>query len=56
VDWSRFLGTWRSELLISKEDRRLLAKYEENANLDRLNETLQEMINDGVFEESEDTK
>jgi hypothetical protein len=53
TDWSGFFGTWRSELLISKEDRRLLAKYEENANLDRLNEALQEMINDGVFEESE---
>ena len=56
MDWSGFFGTWRSQLLISKEDRRLLADYEENANLDRLNETLQEMINDGVFEESEDTE
>jgi hypothetical protein len=33
-----------------------LADYEENAKLDRLNETLQEMINDGVFEESEEGK
>ena len=56
MDWSGFFGTWRSELLISKEDRIFLAKYEENANLDRLNEALQEMINDGVFEESEDTE
>lgn len=55
-EWRGFFGTWRSELLISKEDRRLLSKCEENANLDRLNETLQEMINDGVFEESEDTE
>ena len=50
INWSRFFGTWESELLLSREDRKLLSLCEENANLDKLNKILQEMINDGVFE------
>jgi hypothetical protein len=56
INWSRFFGTWETELLVSREDRKLLSKCEENANTDNLNRTLQEMIADCVFEESEDTK
>ena len=56
TDWSGFIGTWETELLVSRDDRKMLSKCEENANLDSLNRTLQEMINDGVFEKSEDTE
>jgi hypothetical protein len=56
INWDRFFGTWETELLVSREDRKLLSLCEEKANTDSLNKILQDMQDDGVFEESEDTE
>lgn len=48
ITWNVF-GVWDSELLVSKEDRKLLMRRTEGCNLDRLNSTLEKMKRDGVF-------
>ena len=49
MNWSRFFGTWDCELLVSREDRKLLMKYDDGCNMDNLNNILEEMKQDGVF-------
>jgi hypothetical protein len=56
INWNRFFGTWETELLVSKEDRKLLSKCEEDANIDGLTKIIQEMIIDGVFEQDHPTE
>ena len=48
VRWS-LIGTWDSELLVSKNDRKLLMEYKEDCNMDMLNKTIEEMKLDDVF-------
>lgn len=48
ITWG-IIGTWDSELFVSREDRKLLMKYKEGCNMDRLNETLEQMKQDGLF-------
>lgn len=48
ITWS-VIGTWDSELLVNKNDRKLLMKHEEGCSLDRLNSVLEKMKQDGVF-------
>lgn len=38
-----------SQLLVSKDDRKLLMAYDEGCDLTRLNNTLQEMKEDGIL-------
>lgn len=49
ISWG-ILGTWNSELLVSREDRKLLMKVREDCDTTALQKTLEQMINDGVFE------
>lgn len=49
IVWGLF-GTWDTELLVNRNDRKLLMEVKEGSNTDDLQETLNEMINDGVFE------
>ena len=48
ITWD-VIGTWDSELLVSKEDRKLLMKCDKDCNLGKINNTLEEMKQDGVF-------
>lgn len=49
INWDIF-GTWNSELLINRDDRKLLMKITEGCDIKNLHETLNQMINDGVLE------
>ena len=49
MDWSGVFGTWDSELLVNRNDRKLLMKHEVGANLDKLNKVIEEMKADDVF-------
>lgn len=48
INWN-VIGTWDSELFVDKNDRKLLMWHDKDANLDKLNKTLEEMKHDGVF-------
>lgn len=48
MTWS-IIGTWDSELFVSRNDRKLLMKHTDGCNLDELNSVLEEMKQDGVF-------
>ena len=48
ITWD-VIGTWDSELLVDKRDRKLLTWHDDGANLDRLNKTIEDMKQDGVF-------
>ena len=48
MTWS-IIGTWDSELYVSRNDRKLLMKQTDGCNLDELNSVLEEMKQDGVF-------
>ena len=49
ITWNIF-GTWNSELLVSRDDRKLLMKTTEGCDTKNLQETLNRMIEDGVLE------
>ena len=49
ITWN-ILGTWNSELLVSRDDRKLLMKTTEGCDIKNLQETLNQMIEDGVLE------
>ena len=48
IVWNLF-GTWDTELLVNRNDRKLLKKVKEGSNTDDLQKTLDKMISDGVF-------
>ncbi len=48
ITWNIF-GTWDSELLVSREDRKLLMKVREGSDTEELQKTLNQMINEEVF-------
>lgn len=48
ITWN-VIGTWDTELLVNKNDRKLLMRHKDGCSLDRLNNVLDEMIVDGVF-------
>ena len=48
ITWG-IIGRWDSELLVNRNDRKLLMNYDEGCNLDRINNTLEKMKQDGVF-------
>jgi hypothetical protein len=43
------IGTWESELLVNRNDRKLLAKHTDACNLDKLNATVEKMRQDGIL-------
>ncbi len=49
ITWG-MIGTWKSELLVDKNDRKLLMKYTNNCNMSEIKNTIEEMKRDGVFE------
>lgn len=49
ITWG-VIGRWDSELLVNKNDRKLLMNCDDGCNMDRLNDTLEKMKQDGVFE------
>lgn len=48
ITWNA-IGTWDSELFVDKNDRKLLMWHDKYSNLDKLNRTIEEMKQDGVF-------
>lgn len=49
ITWG-IIGRWDSELLVNKNDRKLLMNYDDGCNMDKLNNTIEKMKQDGVFE------
>ena len=50
IKWDVF-GTWDTELLVSRDDRKLMKRVKDGADTTKLQATLDEMIKDGVFVE-----
>jgi hypothetical protein len=48
ITWD-IIGRWDCELLVNKNDRKLLMKHDDGCNMDRLNDTIEKMKQDGVF-------
>lgn len=48
ITWG-VIGSWDSELLVNRNDRKLLMRHDDGCNLDKLNSTLEKMKQDGVF-------
>lgn len=49
MNWDNFFGTWDCELLVNRDDRKLYRKCDDGCNMDKLNATLEEMKQDGIF-------
>ena len=49
ITWN-IIGTWNTELLVSRDDRKLMKKVKDGCDTSKLEATLAEMIKDGIFE------
>lgn len=50
IKWDVF-GTWDTELLVNRDDRRLMKRVKDDADTTKLQSTIQEMMRDGVLME-----
>lgn len=48
ITWN-IIGTWNTELLVSRDDRKLMKKVKDGCDTSKLEATLEEMIKDGIF-------
>ena len=49
INWDGGIGTWDTELLVSKKDRKLMKRVRNGADVSDLRMLIGVMVNDGVF-------